>query len=139
MIAPLFNPILRTTVPESLHLPNRAPSGGRSFCKEGIRRPRIDCDQPPGRHQAGGSSIHRSGHPAESGCGVNSVYWKRQPQPQRHVVAHLVLEPGYQVRSFIGGQLLQWTAQHRLAEQVPELEHPVVRPRTWAPIAALSR
>lgn len=44
------------------------------------------------------------------------------------VVAHLVLAPGHEIPPLVGGQVSEGTAQYRLAEQIPELEHALVRP-----------
>ena len=52
------------------------------------------------------------------------VHWQRRPDPQRHVVAHLVLEPGHEARRFGGREFFKPTVQHRLAEQVAEFKHP---------------
>ena len=44
------------------------------------------------------------------------------------MIAHLVLEPGREVRLIRGREFLVGTSQYSLAEQVAELKHAVVRP-----------
>ena len=58
----------------------------------------------------------------------DSASWQRQPNPQGQVVAHLVLESRHEVPPLAGCQIPDTTAEDCLAEQVAELEDPIVRP-----------